>query len=1309
VYDARITSRERSIHVEPAPLIYGKYQLLTRLSQGDLGEVWKARSHGVEGFEKILVVSRIRRELSEDQAFVSLFIEEAKTAVMLTHANIVQVFDLGGRHSTYIMTMEYVRGPDLAAVLDWCKRRGTGMPDELAIYLVSELAKGLDYAHRRRDAELRPLGIVHRDVSPENVLLSYEGEVKLTDFGMARARASLRGLTELAPEKYAYLAPEQARGEPLDGRADIYALGVILYEALTGARVLDLESASDTFQRAVRDEPLGLARLEAHAPALRAIVERATAPRREDRHANAGELYEALIELLYESGRRVGALELARWLEELATHSGEVSANEVLGPFSGLEELFADSSGTGRTSRPEPPAADPEATPDATASFPPRSEWRDVSVLAAEGLEPSELGAFAARFGGELLEPADGEGPLLVFGVREADGRDAHAAARCALGLLRARPDAKLRVIVHSGRLLVGGDGHTRHDAASEDLRRDATRWLKRARRGQLLASPTTASLLRERFDLAPEQGSGARPVTRELRAEEGLGKFVGRREALRVIGEVFAQANRAELRVLGIQGEAGIGKSRLILEIERRLRHAGHDVGIYVAACSPQGRSIPYFALQELVRAVLGLEELESPAHVQEQIDRLRLLGLSAEQREAIARVVGVTTQPAASSSKLQTALVRIAYKLAQDRLTVFVWDGAEFMDPASRELVMELVTAPLSARVLVVFASRVPSAGPWTQLPNFQQVVLGPLVDEEVARLVRYRLGASEVQGELVREVNLKTGGNPLFVEELLAAMRENGTVTLDESGSARLVPGATEPELPRTLRGLVASRVGTLCASHRLILQLAVTFGSRFSKALLARASELDETTVGAALAQLEQRDIVRAVGQDEYACAHDLVREVLYGAIPLAERPALHLAVARAIETLLPVELEAAIERLAYHYREAGNVEAAIHFLSRAAERYEGEHALEAAIETHAQVIELLMQAETPDRARVLALHGRIGELAYRTGASEQVADRMGAALELAERWGSDEHVARFSMLRGRLLNKASRFREGRLWLERAHAVARRRNDRALERDIALAAADAHARNGEYKAVVQYVSDALGAARDTGDATFEVRGLLLLAPAYAAIGELSSARAALARLESMVGAQPERAVAVELEHIRALLLEASGDLTQACEAARRALDLAKEYGLPQEVAVHAHHLGGLHLRADEEKRAFAALRLSYEVSTEHGYTRLQWRNVCLLGFLDALRFDSEQGYTRMQQAVQYAQERGYVLDLIDEKYLLAMVEQKRGSEERARSLLREVIDLADPHGHVRICEDTEQALRALEEGRPIALPA
>ncbi|HKU44248.1 MAG TPA: serine/threonine-protein kinase, partial [Polyangiales bacterium] len=179
------------------PVLYGKYQLLEQLARGGMAEVFKAKAHGVEGFEKILVIKRILPELSQNPRFVEMFINEAKIAVTLSHANIVQVFDLGQAQNTYFIAMEYVSGMDLASTLKLANKAGKRLSPELAVYIVSELVKGLDYAHRRRDSDSRPLNLVHRDVSPQNVLLSNEGEVKLTDFGIAKARTVAQAVTDV--------------------------------------------------------------------------------------------------------------------------------------------------------------------------------------------------------------------------------------------------------------------------------------------------------------------------------------------------------------------------------------------------------------------------------------------------------------------------------------------------------------------------------------------------------------------------------------------------------------------------------------------------------------------------------------------------------------------------------------------------------------------------------------------------------------------------------------------------------------------------------------------------------------------------------------------------------------------------------------------------------------------------------------------------------------------------------------------------------------------------------------------------------
>ncbi len=198
-----------------------------------MAEVFKAKSYGVEGFEKTVVLKRILPSLAQNPLFVEMFLHEARLSVALSHANIVQVFDLGREEDTYFIAMEYVLGTDLAGVIRRLRRAGQRVPVELAVFIACEVARALDYAHRRKDAHGRLLGIVHRDISPQNVLLSFEGEVKVTDFGIAKARTTVEAEGTVRG-KYAYMAPEQADGGAVDSRADLFALGVTLWETLAG-------------------------------------------------------------------------------------------------------------------------------------------------------------------------------------------------------------------------------------------------------------------------------------------------------------------------------------------------------------------------------------------------------------------------------------------------------------------------------------------------------------------------------------------------------------------------------------------------------------------------------------------------------------------------------------------------------------------------------------------------------------------------------------------------------------------------------------------------------------------------------------------------------------------------------------------------------------------------------------------------------------------------------------------------------------------------------------------------------------------
>jgi len=228
---------------------FGRFRLLKRIGEGGMGEIFFARSASIDGFEKNLVIKRIRRELTQNKKFTSMFINEARVAIKLTHANVVQVFDFGEADGCYYLAMEFVEGCDTADLLD-IPSGGKGLPAGIALYVMAEALKGLDYAHNLVSDAGEPLNIVHRDISPDNIMVSYNGEVKVTDFGVAKAK----GLAKLEEDgtvvgKYPYMSPEHATGQKIDRRADVFSCGIVLWELLTGQPLYGFDVNKELMQR----------------------------------------------------------------------------------------------------------------------------------------------------------------------------------------------------------------------------------------------------------------------------------------------------------------------------------------------------------------------------------------------------------------------------------------------------------------------------------------------------------------------------------------------------------------------------------------------------------------------------------------------------------------------------------------------------------------------------------------------------------------------------------------------------------------------------------------------------------------------------------------------------------------------------------------------------------------------------------------------------------------------------------------------------------------------------------------------------
>jgi serine/threonine protein kinase len=353
---------------------FGRYRLIERLAAGGMAEVWRAEVDGGEGIRREVALKLVRGEHGASGDFARMLVEEARLAARLCHANVVQVLELCQDGDRYALVMELVRGHDLGRVVERCRELGLRLGVARAVQVGLEAARGLDHAHRLA-VEGRSVGLVHRDVSPHNILVSREGEVKLADFGIARAAGQI-GFTNpgTVKGKLAYMAPEQARGSPLDGRADVFALGVVLWELCAGRRLFARESEAATLHALLSDEPIGPASAwnEEVPPALDAVLQGALERDPARRTASAEELRRALARV---------QLELLRSPEE----SDLRTLMQRLWPEEPPRPVAAPEPTTIRPASGAPPGAVPALDATATILTPRRTRRRRGLALLALG------------------------------------------------------------------------------------------------------------------------------------------------------------------------------------------------------------------------------------------------------------------------------------------------------------------------------------------------------------------------------------------------------------------------------------------------------------------------------------------------------------------------------------------------------------------------------------------------------------------------------------------------------------------------------------------------------------------------------------------------------------------------------------------------------------------------------------------------------------------------------------------------------------------------------------------------------------
>jgi serine/threonine-protein kinase len=380
-----------------------RYKVLEKIASGGMAEVFRAESAGLEGFKKTVAIKRVLPHLSEKKQFIGMFLDEARLSAHLSHSNCVQVFDIGVGDNTYFIVMEFVDGSDLKAVIEHQKKTGRPFPVEEACLICVRLCEGLSYAHELIDAKGQNLGIVHRDMSPPNVLITRHGEVKIVDFGLAKANSQLeQSEPGIIKGKFSYLSPEAALGHPVDARTDIFAIGIILWELLAGRRLFIGESDLETVRLVQAARVPSIRRINPQVPPeLDTIVAKALARDPNQRYQAARDLGRDLNSIMFHFGRAVSSFDIAAmvepvWRDRERTKSRKADKGSIIGTL--IDEALFEFTSLERESREHSQIAG--AAPLNIGSFENVQDWAgDMGDLAGYSEpEPQENQLPSERF-----------------------------------------------------------------------------------------------------------------------------------------------------------------------------------------------------------------------------------------------------------------------------------------------------------------------------------------------------------------------------------------------------------------------------------------------------------------------------------------------------------------------------------------------------------------------------------------------------------------------------------------------------------------------------------------------------------------------------------------------------------------------------------------------------------------------------------------------------------------------------------------------------------------------------------------------
>jgi tetratricopeptide (TPR) repeat protein len=643
---------------------------------------------------------------------------------------------------------------------------------------------------------------------------------------------------------------------------------------------------------------------------------------------------------------------------------------------------------------------------------------------------------------------------------------------------------------------------------------------------------------------------------------------------------------------------------------------------------------------------------------------------------------------------------------RLCEDRPHAFAFDAAHSMDADSYGVLESVLGRIPNARCLFVLATRAGYAHPLEKLGVHSGLDLLDLKPDDAERLVAVRLGVERIPTELLRFVRDRAGGHPQMIEEVVKALVAARAVTVADGAVVSMKLVGQDLALPKTLRGLVASRIARLSSENRAILQAASVLGDPVNAGVLAQMTGLEMGALERSLATLEERGFLVHTGPVELRFTSPIFREVVLDALTSEAAREMHAAAGLALES--SQDGAAAVEhagRIATHLYAAGERERAATYFAKSAERHLELGRLEAATRDYGRAIELCDLAVRP-LADVVAWFAGIANavrLVRSLPEASEMCERVIARVDAAPAAHAENIELRVKVRidAGRVLGALHMYDAARAQFSSAEAIAQRHPE--LVKTALVAAAELSGRQGDFKRSLSLL-ERLQSIVTPGDNKLEEHKLVVsLAQTNAAMGDHAAAMRHFARLEPLLPTEPT--AICERHKLLALIWYFASDFRAAALHSEKAIDTARELGLHYEVAVNLHNLGDILVHLEDHARAYGAVKQSLALCDELGFDRLASHDRMFLAYLDGLKGDADADKVLLQ-GIRYAEANEFTWDVLGGRLMLAKLLEHRGDTDSARLEFQKLRDLARSAGNRLVADECVAALRQM--GAPVSQP-